>query len=75
MRNYPVPFEVWEIGMEFWLSDLQWMVTDVGKRTITAICVSGVEDPSWLAGPPYAVQEHVIDENDLSACSREIPFE
>jgi hypothetical protein len=25
-------------------------------------------DPSWLDGPPYAVAEHVFDEDDLSAC-------
>ena len=26
-------------------------------------------DASWLAGPPYAIVEHVFDEHDLPACS------
>lgn len=26
------------------------------------------EDPSWLDGPPYAVQEVVFDESDLAGC-------
>ena len=27
------------------------------------------EDPSWLSGPPYAVAEHVFDEDSLPGCS------
>jgi hypothetical protein len=26
------------------------------------------DNPSWLNGPPYAVDEIVFDENDLPAC-------
>lgn len=25
-------------------------------------------DPSWFNGPPYAVAEHVFDENDIKGC-------
>lgn len=25
-------------------------------------------DPSWLQGPPYALAEHVFDENDMKGC-------
>ena len=28
------------------------------------------DDPSWLDGPPYAVEEVVFDENELSGCFR-----
>jgi hypothetical protein len=28
------------------------------------------DDPSWLNGPPYAVEEIVFDENELLACFR-----
>src|SRR5688572_10806329 len=28
------------------------------------------DDPSWLNGPPYAVEEVVFDENELLACFR-----
>ena len=28
------------------------------------------DDPSWLNGPPYALVEHVFDENNLPGCYR-----
>jgi hypothetical protein len=28
------------------------------------------DDPSWLNGPPYAVEEVVFDENELVGCFR-----
>jgi hypothetical protein len=28
------------------------------------------DDPDWLNGPPYAVEELVFDENDLVTCFR-----
>ena len=28
------------------------------------------DDPSWLTGPPYAVEEVVFDENELLGCFR-----
>ena len=28
------------------------------------------DDPSWLNGPPYAVEEVVFDENELLGCFR-----
>lgn len=51
-----------------------WRVTDVGSRTFLAISVTEAlashasdDDPaSWLAGPPYAVVEHVFDETDYA---------
>lgn len=27
------------------------------------------DDPTWLNGPPYAVVEHVFDEDSLEACT------
>lgn len=29
------------------------------------------DDPSWLTGPPYAINEEVFDEDAVLACSRE----
>lgn len=60
-----------KIGMEFEMSGRRWRCTDVGTRTVAAICLDDIpqDDPSWLNGPPYAVEELVIDENDLSVCS------
>lgn len=43
----------------------RWRCTDVGSRTICAIKLEG--DPSWWSGPPYAVAEHVFDEDDFGA--------
>ena len=31
------------------------------------------DDPSWLDGPPYAVDEVVFDENALMGCFRAAP--
>ena len=31
------------------------------------------DDPSWLNGPPYAVEEVVFDENELMGCFRAAP--
>ena len=27
------------------------------------------DDPSWLNGPPYAVAEHIFDEDSIECCS------
>jgi len=32
---------------------------------------SHADDPSWFAGPPYAVVETVFDENDIVMCMRD----
>lgn len=81
-RKYPVPFESWKIGMQFWMSGKQYRVTDVGSRTLAAIpletlttngTITFEEHPSWWNGPPYAVVEQVIDEHDLQACYLEKP--
>lgn len=66
-------FKIWrkganEKGMEFWMSQCKWRVTDVGKRTVAAINISAHDHPSWYIGPPYAVVEVVIDEDDMPVC-------
>ena len=55
------------IDTEFTCSNQRWRCTDVGKRTIAAICLDK-DDPSWYNGPPYAVAEHIFDEYDFVAC-------
>lgn len=37
-----------------------WRVTDVGTRVIVAI----KHTPGWMEGPPFALGEHVFDEDD-----------
>lgn len=66
------------IGLEFYTGTGKWRCTDVGTRTIAAIYLDDLDpisgepvDPSWFAGPPYAVSEHVFDEYDLEGCSLE----
>lgn len=52
------------IGLEFFYTDRQWRCTDVGSRVIMAVCLSEYpDDASWFNGPPYAVVEHVFDED------------
>ena len=61
----PIKHADFYIGMEFLTETGTWRCTDIGTRTIVAIKISDHEDPSWFNGPPYAVQEHVFDENDF----------
>lgn len=59
-----------EIGKTFFASaGFEWLCTDKGTRTITAIHLDPEKDPSWFNGPPYAVAEVVWDEYDLPACT------
>jgi hypothetical protein len=59
-----------KIGEEFiseprWRS--RWRCTDIGTRVIVAILINR-PDSSWFDGPPYAVEEVVFDEYDMTAC-------
>lgn len=56
-----------QIGTEFLMSESRWRCTDVGTRTICAIKLSAPDD-SWFTGPPYAVAEYCLDENDIQGC-------
>jgi hypothetical protein len=55
-----------KIGTRFSCGGLQWEVTDVGSRVVAAIIVHS--DESWMKGPPYALAEHVFDEDDMKGC-------
>lgn len=59
-----------QIGMTFTTAqgERRWRCTDVGTRTIVAIALEHDEDPSWYNGPPYAVVEHVFDEDGMEDC-------
>jgi len=56
------------IGLEFYTATGRCRCTDVGTRTIVAIRLDA-PDTTWYIGPPYAVAEIVLDENDLEGCS------
>jgi hypothetical protein len=56
------------IGREFMMAEARWRCTDVGSRVVTAIRLDHPDDPSWYNGPPYAVLESVIDEDDMLGC-------
>ena len=71
------------IGREFWTETGRWRCTDVGTRTICAIrlelhevvarhldgtrTTDVTDELSWFTGPPYAVAEHVFDEDSFGA--------
>ena len=63
-----------KIGSNFFMSGKTWRCTDIGTRIITAICLTDVQITydtdweNWLYGPPYAVPEYVIDEDDMPTC-------
>lgn len=56
-----------KIGGHFTNGAGEWIVTDIGSRTLSAIRLEQKmkDDPSWKAGPPYAVPEVVFDEDDI----------
>lgn len=56
------------IGLEFTMSGARWRCTDVGLRTICAIKLDRGDESGWYEGPPYAVAEYCLDENDMEAC-------
>ncbi len=56
------------VGLEFYTATGRWRCTDVGSRVVVAIQLDA-PDPSWYQGPPYAVVESVLDENDLGGCA------
>jgi hypothetical protein len=67
----------WKIGDRFTVPRgdnliVVWQVTDVGSRVLVAMEVNTV-DPSWNNGPPYAVVEHVFDEDVLEDLERVAP--
>jgi hypothetical protein len=75
------------VGEDFWCSTVRWRCTDIGRRTIAAICldrhdvvdnfsrpnrrasISPASPANWFEGPPYAVREHVFDEDTFLDCS------
>src|SRR6266851_3704834 len=57
-----------KIGIEFLTATGRWQCTDVGSRTISAIRLDLDHDPAWYNGPPYAVAEHVFDEDGIGEC-------
>ena len=40
-----------------------------GERRLRTIPGAEAERAGWFNGPPYACLEHVVDENDMEACS------
>jgi len=79
--------EEFRIGETFWCGGRNWSCTDIGTRTIVAICLDRVDVGStsrelvrtlnraeaeaggWFNGSPYAVVEHVFDEDGIVDCS------
>jgi hypothetical protein len=56
-----------QIGLEFMEGPFWWRCTDVGTRSIAAIKLVE-DDPVWYAGPPYMIEEVVLDEARLADC-------
>lgn len=57
-----------KIGQTFFGSaGYEWLCTDIGTRTITAIMLDPEKDNYWFKGPPYSVQEKVFDEYEIES--------
>jgi hypothetical protein len=56
------------IGLDFYSSGgFPYRCTDVGQRTITAICLDKTSG-QWYAGPPYPVEEKLFNELKIKGC-------
>lgn len=55
------------IGLEFTAGPFWWRCTDVGTRTVVAVRLVE-EDLIWYKGPPYMVEEVVLDEKQIASC-------
>ena len=42
-----------------------------GVQSVRTLTRAEAEEQGWFSGPTYAVVEHVMDEDDLEACSLE----
>ena len=61
------------IGETFFASGgFQWLCTDKGTRTITAIMLEPDKRSAWFVGPPYHVTEVVFDEYDIASCGLDV---
>lgn len=60
-------YSEFNVGSEFNCGDKRWLCTDKGTRVVIAIVLEH-SDHTWYDGPPYAVAEHVFDENDQKGC-------
>lgn len=57
------------IGKKFFSrGGFEWLCTDKGTRTITAIMLEPKNSSIWLEGPPYFLNEEVFDEIDMKTC-------
>lgn len=61
--------EDFEIGQDFYYYTILCRCTDKGTRTVSSIMLNK-DDESWYNGPPYAISEHLLDENDRVCCSK-----
>ncbi|RQG99266.1 hypothetical protein [Paraburkholderia dinghuensis] len=56
-----------QIGLEFMEGPFWWRCTDIGTRSIAAIKLAE-DDTVWYAGPPYMIEEVVLDEARIADC-------
>lgn len=61
--------EDFEIGKKFYGSGgFEWLCTDKGTRTITAIQLIPDKEDYWFVGPPYSVEEVSFDSYEMKKC-------
>ena len=61
--------EDFEIGQKFYgPAGFEWLCTDKGTRTITAIQLIPDKEDCWFYGPPYSVEEVSFDSYEMEKC-------
>ena len=59
--------ESFSIGKTFWMSEREWLATDIGRRTVVAVPVSELPSANGVC-QPCGIREHAFDEYDHEAC-------
>ena len=58
-----------KIGSKFFgPAHFEWLCTDIGTRTITAIFLDPDKPSYYFQGPPYSVPEKVFDDLEMTSC-------
>jgi hypothetical protein len=55
------------VGRTLWCGEREWRCTDIGSRTIVAICLDNAEVVEYSPGPPETTTTRTLSRNEREA--------
>jgi hypothetical protein len=55
------------VGETFWCGEREWRCTDIGTRTIVAICLDDAEVVEYSPGPPETKTTRILSRSEREA--------